>query len=407
MKMTRDFEHEKEVQKNKKMAFLRNEEYKETDQEDLSDSDEREMFEINEEENNKAKNLNKNSRKQKNKNPNFLMVNNNVYFKHDQSRLNTDGNSNHSKASINNYNNNSKGKLNKSLNFSDSEHSEGKNKEKEKTLKKPGFKLPIDDANFEIEIEDKLQDYGDFIRENISMSGKKRNNLEIRKETNSTNNNFDKNINKECKGRESKITNCSNNIIKNKNINYENCNKNNNNNLQQTKNLIIEENCSKKLQKGIIKEESSQSLLDKKIKFIKNLPLEKLQDLINSKKKKLEDQMFEGIKLHSEIKADQILQISLNDYSDLYQDLSMENNNVHIGNLKRVIRVRNILKGKHKEDKQKNRKKSEIENENEDEFNKIIRFKKLGPPSFLKTNFKKETNTKFKMLSGKFFGCQV
>jgi hypothetical protein len=38
------------------MAFLKNEEYKETDQEDLSDSDEREMFDLNEEEN---KNKNK------------------------------------------------------------------------------------------------------------------------------------------------------------------------------------------------------------------------------------------------------------------------------------------------------------------------------------------------------------
>jgi hypothetical protein len=348
MKMTRDFEHEKEVQKKKKMAFLRNEEYKETDQEDLSDSDEREMFEINEEENNNAKN------------------------------------------------------------FSDSEHSEGKNKEKEKTPKKPRFNLPIDDAHFEFEIEDKLEDYGDFIRKNISMNEKKRNNLAIWKETNAINNNFDKNINKKCEERgESKITNCSNNIINNnnsKNKNFENCD-NNSNNLQQAKNLIAEDYCSKKLQEGIIKEKSSESLLDKKINFIKNLPLEKLQDLINTKKKKLEDQMFEGIKLRSEIKADQILQISLNDYSDLYQDLSMENNNVHIGNLKRVIRVRNILKGKHKKDQKKDRKKSEIENE--DEFNKIIRFKKLGPPSFLKTNFKKETNTKFKMLSGKFFGCQV
>ena len=39
MKLTKDFERDKEVQKRKKMALLKNEEFKETDKEDLSDSD--------------------------------------------------------------------------------------------------------------------------------------------------------------------------------------------------------------------------------------------------------------------------------------------------------------------------------------------------------------------------------
>lgn len=142
--------------------------------------------------------------------------------------------------------------------------------------------------------------------------------------------------------------------------------------------------------------------------FLNKLPLEKLQHIISSNKKKMEEKIRKEISMKSKLKADQILDISLNDYHEIEPRSGERINqkNVNLENLTRVIRVRNILKGKHKKNENK-RNFKKINKEEEDEINKIIRFQKLGPPSFLKTNFKKETNLKFKMLGGKFFGCKV
>lgn len=153
---------------------------------------------------------------------------------------------------------------------------------------------------------------------------------------------------------------------------------------------------------------SSKSNITNRLSFINKIPLDKIQDFIKSKKKKLDDKILDEIKVRSEAKADQILEISLNDYSQIEPEDSdrLIGNNVNLANLHRVIRVRNILKGRHKDDEQKLQYEG-ISKESDDELNKVLRFKKLGPPSFLKTNFKRETETKFKMLGGKFFGCKV
>lgn len=37
----------------------------------------------------------------------------------------------------------------------------------------------------------------------------------------------------------------------------------------------------------------------------------------------------------------------------------------------------------------------------------ILTLKKLGPPSFLKTTFKKHTIERYKIVNGKYFGCMV
>lgn len=432
--MTRDFDHDKEVQKKKKMALLKNEEYKETDQEDLSDSDEREMFDLNEEENkNKLKfnsnesncsfnNKNSNDKQQKNK-----LVNNNEYFKQDESNLNTESDFNQSKISFQ-----TKGRLDKTNGYSSSESSSSKDCKdlklrKEKSHKKLTFVLAsVEDferKSFKF-LKEKDQEFNKLKRDDeIGISGKKRNNFANRKNTNPNN---DKDIkdddikNKKGEARKgSKFTNDSKEVIIRRNSKMplnNNTRNNHNNNYNITQNSEEQNKESSKAlneqnplaAEALFQQESSKCLLSKKISFIKNLPLEKLQELINTKKKKLENHIFEGIKMRSEIKADQILEISLNDYSDVFQDSSdeIEGNNINVDNLHRVIRVRNILKGKHKDKEQKERYKK-IDIENEDEINKIIRFRKLGPPSFLKTHFKKETNMKFKMLGGKFFGCQV
>jgi hypothetical protein len=139
-----------------------------------------------------------------------------------------------------------------------------------------------------------------------------------------------------------------------------------------------------------------------------NRELDKLHELINIKKKKLKENIFKEIKVRSENKADQILEISLNDYSEIEQDVTERtaNSNVNVKNLNRIIRVRNILKGRNR----KNIDFKELDEETDkdqfiEEFLKLSKFKKLGPPSFLKTNFKKNTMDKFKMLDGRFFGC--
>jgi hypothetical protein len=83
---------------------------------------------------------------------------------------------------------------------------------------------------------------------------------------------------------------------------------------------------------------------------------------------------------------------------------------INLKNLRRVVRVRNILKskkdpdndflginniGKFKEDKR--------QNDNE----LIMTLQNLGPPSFIKTRFKKDTIEKYKIVNGKYFGCMV
>jgi len=413
MRMTNDFEHDKEVQKKKKLAVLKNEEYRETDQEDISDSDEREMYDLNEEEENRHKLkyngegsncLNDNNFDNHN---NFHAEINNKYFKQDDCKLNTESNFDQSKIYNNDINNIidiSKEKLNKTHSLSSPESDRDLKPLIEKSPKKPIFILDSveDPVHKNLFFETKQEIFTILERENsTAANGKKRNNFASRKNTNASNNNKNKNDNR--KG--SLISNYSNNIKNTCKNDYDN---NKNSSKQEDKpNLEASEYLNKPIlgqQEALAQQESSKSYLSKKLNFIKHLPLEKLQDLIKTKKKKLEDQIFEGIKIRSELKADQILDISLNDYSEINEDISdrIGSRNINVDNLKRVIRVRNIIKGKYKNPQEK-----ESFNPIEDEINKITTFKNLGPPSFLKINFKKETNMKYRILAGKFFGCQV
>lgn len=77
-------------------------------------------------------------------------------------------------------------------------------------------------------------------------------------------------------------------------------------------------------------------------------------------------------------------------------------------NLDRIIRVRNIVKtGKDLlndnlgiEDLKKFK---EQRRQNDQEL--LLALKSLGPPSFLKTQFKTTTISKYNVVNGKFFGC--
>ena len=120
------------------------------------------------------------------------------------------------------------------------------------------------------------------------------------------------------------------------------------------------------------------------------------------KKKKIDEKDQKQININSENKADHILNMSFGEYNIINEDDKC----INMENLKRVIRLRSILKGKF--DDHTKREVINMRKDNyEEEMEKVMRFRKIGPPAFLKTNFKKDTELKFKMLGGKFFGCQV
>jgi len=403
MKITKDFEHDKEVQKKKKMAVLKNEEYKETDEENISDSDENILFETNEEEEKLKPKKNESiiieNLDKEYENIKILDINNNIeieneYFKPNESQLNTQSNFNQSKieCDFKDKNNKFEQKLDNSYYSKVSKE----NLEKNKIIKK---QIIFAESELDI-IKIKQGDDKKVNNENSKSNPHKRNNLASGRDT--------KDLKKGSIRKDSK---------------FFNCNSNNNNNNSKIKNINIlrktstikndppendNKNEEKSIQEELQENNIESALTKKKMTFIKNLPCEKLQDLINMKKKKLEGKICEEIKQRSELKADLLLDISLDDYTgiDKEENDGATLSNVNVNNLNRIIRVRNILKGRHKDDKEK-RDYMDLHKDTDEELLKIMRFQKLGPPSFLKTNFKKETNLKFKMLGGKFFGCQV
>ena len=79
-------------------------------------------------------------------------------------------------------------------------------------------------------------------------------------------------------------------------------------------------------------------------------------------------------------------------------------------NMERIIRVRSIMKTGTDVDN------NNLGIEDMDKFKKhrhkleqelSLALKHMGPPSFLKTNFKISTIEKYKVVNGKFFGCKV
>lgn len=77
-------------------------------------------------------------------------------------------------------------------------------------------------------------------------------------------------------------------------------------------------------------------------------------------------------------------------------------------NLEKVLRLRKILKDQAHDEVDfflvsNASKLKELKNDNEDDF--TLTLHRLGPPSFLKTKFKKDTMNMYKTVNGKFFGC--
>lgn len=102
-----------------------------------------------------------------------------------------------------------------------------------------------------------------------------------------------------------------------------------------------------------------------------------------------------------------IKDLSFEEYEDFSRYGSMKiKNGVHVTNLDRVIRVRNIMK---KGYDQKNDHlgfgdpKKYKENKTIIEFDSMISMKTMGPPNFLKRRFKISTIDKTKNINGLFF----
>jgi hypothetical protein len=75
-------------------------------------------------------------------------------------------------------------------------------------------------------------------------------------------------------------------------------------------------------------------------------------------------------------------------------------------NLKRIIKLRNILKYKVEDENLAIFDIQKFKDQTKDnEKEAIIALQSLGPPSFVKLKFKSSTYDKFKRLSGKYFGC--
>jgi hypothetical protein len=83
-----------------------------------------------------------------------------------------------------------------------------------------------------------------------------------------------------------------------------------------------------------------------------------------------------------------------------------EFNFVNHNNLKRIIRVRNIMKHKkdfHSDNIQINNLEKFKDEKRKDERELVLALDVLGPPSFIKTRFFSTTINKYRMLCGKFF----
>lgn len=133
-----------------------------------------------------------------------------------------------------------------------------------------------------------------------------------------------------------------------------------------------------------------------------------IMDEYHKNKTRAENKIKEKIKNNSEKLADMILDIDCSEYESIdSDDNQMVKRNVYKNNLKRIIRVRNIMKKRLDnendflgiEDIMKFKK---LNREGEDDV--IRALKKFGPPTFLKTKFKKETMEKYKIVNGKYFG---
>jgi hypothetical protein len=93
-------------------------------------------------------------------------------------------------------------------------------------------------------------------------------------------------------------------------------------------------------------------------------------------------------------------------YEKLNPQETNEFNFVNQNNLKRIIRVRNILKHKrdsHIDNIQINNLEKFKEEKRKNEGDLVLALDILGPPKFIKTQFLSKTINKYKMLCGKFF----
>lgn len=128
-------------------------------------------------------------------------------------------------------------------------------------------------------------------------------------------------------------------------------------------------------------------------------------------KKDFENRQKNKIKANSRKMVELLENISDPEYEDITNpDCRNPIKLIHDNNLKRVIRVRNIIK--HRDDlqddsfgmKNMNRFK-DTKRKFDSEVAKTL--SNLGPPSFLKTKFKNSTIESYKIAHGKYFGCSV
>jgi hypothetical protein len=239
------------------------------------------------------------------------------------------------------------------------------------------------------------------MEKNININNKKKisNKFEFNNDNENDNNNFK--INKSKVGKRSNI----NLIDKKKYINIKGITFiENNNNYNNNKSPIKynNNNNNSKENKNNLNKKSSKKLSIRNLMLFKKMTSEKLKQMFEIKKKKIDENDQKQINIKSENKADQILNMSLLGYNEMNEDDKC----VNMENLKRVIRLRNIINGNFNDHTKRDVLIMRKDNY-EEEMEKVMRFRKIGPPAFLKTNFKKDTELKFKMLGGKFFGCQV
>jgi hypothetical protein len=92
-------------------------------------------------------------------------------------------------------------------------------------------------------------------------------------------------------------------------------------------------------------------------------------------------------------------------YEDSGDDAVRNTNNIN--NINRIIRVRNIIKNK-RDNKSDGLLISNLKNYREEKLKMEMEFVKrtdtFAPPSFMKTKFRMETERKYKIVTGKFFG---
>jgi hypothetical protein len=134
-------------------------------------------------------------------------------------------------------------------------------------------------------------------------------------------------------------------------------------------------------------------------------------DNFEQKTQEFKDRNLARIKQKSLNLIKMIEDISDDEYEDVNDtEVKLSKNLINKNNLNRIIRVRNIMKNKI-DDRNDNLGMANIDKfkeerrVNDNELMKTLN--KLGPPSFLKTRFKKETIDRYKMVNGKFFGCFV